>query len=110
MHYVCDNANGKRAATSQDYLYAALKIAKSLTDQIVQAEESYNKYGISTKLDSLSYGQDLAEYVTVQLEEENDFDNLQDFDGLLSLPDNEDLEAHLKSFEREEAGLLQILL
>ena len=104
LHYVRDNANGKRAATSQEYLKAALKIAKSLTDQIVQAEESYNRSEISTKLDSLSYGQDLAEYVTVQLEEENNFDNLQDFDGLLSLPDNEELEAHLKSFEREEAA------
>ena len=63
---------GKHAATSQAYLDAALKIAKSLSDQIIHAQEMYHHHGISDKLDMLptSAGQDWAKYVVVRLNNE----------------------------------------
>eukprot|EP00956_Cyclotella_meneghiniana_P001105 scaffold1292_cov71-Cyclotella_meneghiniana.AAC.5 len=100
IHSIGHN-KGKRAVTSQVYLESALIIAKSLANQIIQAEELYNRYGISTKLDSLGVGQDWAEHVTVQLDEEDESNNLGGFDDeLVSLPENEELESYLVSLEK----------
>jgi hypothetical protein len=65
--------NGKSAATSPPYLQAALKIAKCLTEQIIQAEKLERQYGISHKLDVLpiSKGHDWAKYVLIRLERES---------------------------------------
>eukprot|EP00956_Cyclotella_meneghiniana_P030448 scaffold76682_cov82-Cyclotella_meneghiniana.AAC.8 len=97
------NVNGRSAATSQNYLNAALKIAKSLSDQIVQAEELIHRYETSTKLDWLpTNNEDWAEYIMVQLyDDSNTCARLDYHDELLSLPENENLESLLKSFERE---------
>jgi len=68
LHLIVDT-NGKRAP-SQVYLQLALKIAKSLAEQILHAEELYDQCGTSDELHflSLSAGQDWAKYVTVQLD------------------------------------------
>lgn len=60
--------DGGRAATSQAYLESALKIARTLTDEVIQAEELFN----STKLDFLSTCQDWATYISVRLEKSPD--------------------------------------
>ena len=69
--------NGKSAATSSAYLESSLKIARSLVDQVIQAEELYIKHGNSTKLDSLpiSAGQHWATYVTVELSSAKSFEH-----------------------------------
>eukprot|EP00956_Cyclotella_meneghiniana_P005187 scaffold6470_cov52-Cyclotella_meneghiniana.AAC.2 len=68
--------------TSQAYLDSALRIAKCLTDQIINAEELYHQHnGVSSnKLDllSLSVGHEWARYVTVRLEKEGNNDNFND--------------------------------
>eukprot|EP00956_Cyclotella_meneghiniana_P020271 scaffold35496_cov60-Cyclotella_meneghiniana.AAC.2 len=69
--YSIGNVNGRSAVTSQAYLESALKVAKSLTDQIIQAEELFHEYGISTKLDSLTINDDWADHVTIQIYDEN---------------------------------------
>ena len=101
------SGNGRRAATSQAYLESALKIAKALTDQIVQADELFDRDGNSRNMDSLSITvcRDLlAEHihVTVLLEEENHNNNEIGLDDeLVSLPANENLESFLQAFERD---------
>ena len=89
--------DGKHAAASQTYLVAALKIAKSLADQIVEAEELFQQYGSTTKLDLLPTSQDWATYVTVQLRESGNFGIMDD--ELVSLPDNKKLESSEKGEE-----------
>ena len=100
--YSIGNANGRSALTSQAYLESALKVAKSLTDQIIQAEELFHEYGISTKLESLTINDDWADHVTIQIyDENNNCTDLLNHDELLSLPENEKLDTFLKSDERE---------
>eukprot|EP00956_Cyclotella_meneghiniana_P019693 scaffold34064_cov121-Cyclotella_meneghiniana.AAC.9 len=68
---------GISAATSSAYLEASLKIARSLVDQVIQAEELYIKHGNSTKLESLpiSAGQHWSTYVTVELSSAKSFEH-----------------------------------
>lgn len=73
----CINANNGGVSrftvtTSHAYLEAALKIAKSLTDQIIQGEELHRQHsGTFTELDFLPCaGQDWADYVTILHDED----------------------------------------
>jgi hypothetical protein len=58
----------KHTASSPDYLETALKIATSLTDQLIQADK-LARYGISEKLDMLSTqsGPKWADHVVIRL-------------------------------------------
>jgi len=78
LQHCIDANNGgvtrSTAVASDTYLGAALKIAKSLTDQIVQGEELYHQHNRTfTELDFLpSAGQDWANYVTITLIDNKD--------------------------------------
>jgi hypothetical protein len=58
--------------TSPAYLQASLKIAKCLTEQIIQAEKLERQYGLSQKLDLLpvNKGHDWVKHVVIHLKTE----------------------------------------
>jgi hypothetical protein len=65
--------NGNRATLSSDYLESSIRVAISLADQIILAEE-LGSFGISEKFDVLPTGScvDWAKYTTVQLKDNID--------------------------------------